>query len=67
MTIFKVGDRVKMRSAIVSAETGLPIGWVHGEVQYWLEGDAQIVEWNETGLVTALPNPNVMPDDGKRD
>jgi hypothetical protein len=66
---FKVGDKVKMRSAVVNARTGLPFGWVHGRIQPWPEGgpNGMIVEWTETGLVTDLPNPNVLADDGTRD
>jgi hypothetical protein len=67
--VMKVGDRVKMLSSIVSRATGLPFGWVHGKIQPWPERgpDGMIVEWEETGLVTALPNPNVFLDNGKRD
>jgi len=51
--------RVRMRSAVARGS------WVHGVVEPWPQGGASrpfIVTWRETGLVTALPNPNVEED-----
>ena len=58
---FRRGDRVQMRSAIVH-ESGAPIGIVHGTVATW--GECHLVEWDDSGVVTGLPNPNVMLDAG---
>jgi hypothetical protein len=54
---FGIGDRVKMESGLTKADGGT-IGWVHGTVEAWEHG-CHIVEWTETGCVTALPNPYV--------
>lgn len=63
----KVGDRVRMRSAMVTSD-GREIGWVHGTLEAWSGSPVGLLaRWQETGLVTALPNPNVELDDGKRD
>lgn len=56
---FKAGMRVRMRSQYTNG------GWVHGVVEPWPQGGSRqpfIVTWRETGLVTALPNPNVEED-----
>lgn len=47
-----------MRTGCVA--TGQPLGDMHGTVEEWRYG-CHIVEWQETGMVTALPNPHVRP------
>lgn len=55
---FDVGERVVMTSSVVKL-SGEPVGDVHGTVAVWPEGRCHVVTWEETGLVTGLPNPNV--------
>jgi hypothetical protein len=57
-TGFAIGDRVTMISG-VSGER------VYGRVEKWQYQAGQIVSWDDTGLVTALPNPNVELADGR--
>ena len=63
---FDIGERVKMRSALTDA-LGLSIGFVHGTVGKWHSGCGHIVTWNDLPTVTALPNPNVRRDTGRRE
>jgi hypothetical protein len=60
---FRTGQRVKMRSALVRVG-GAPIGVVHGMVTVWHAGCGHLVMWDEIPTATALPNPNVLIDDG---
>jgi hypothetical protein len=42
-------------------QDGSPTGDVHGVVETWSHG-CHIAVWEETGAVTALPNPNIRRD-----
>lgn len=57
---YALGDRVRMPSGFVRQD-GSPTGDVHGVVETWSHG-CHIAVWEETGAVTALPNPNIRRD-----
>lgn len=60
--MFKVGDRVCMRSALVPMN-GDPPPLLFGTVEQWPRGGpgGQIVRWDDWPCMTALPNPHVRP------
>lgn len=57
---FAIGDRVRMRSALVDTTTGKPGRLLHGTIEAW--GGGMIVRWDDWPCMTALPNPNVERD-----
>lgn len=59
---FTAGDRVKMQSALVRVGSVEPIGVVYGVIKSWPHVSCHIVEWDDSPLVTGLPNSNVRLD-----